>query len=134
MRARTTDDRRREPENYAVLTDPAGRWQPRHPLGRHVALSAIANMVVAARANGLRPIDGPFRRFLRIPEGYKAAAYRAAVLGCEGKWAIHPSQIALANEVMSPSEAEVDQGQPHPRKPWPRPKPPGRGRCRWMVA
>ena len=38
-----------------------------------------------------------------------AAAKRAAVLGCEGKWAIHPSQVALANEVMSPSEAEVDK-------------------------
>ena len=54
----------------------------------------------------LRPVDGPFGDF-SDPEGYKAAAYRAAVLGCEGKWAIHPSQIALANEVMSPSEAEV---------------------------
>ncbi|KGL03140.1 hypothetical protein PM04_01970 [Thalassobacter sp. 16PALIMAR09] len=43
------------------------------------------------------------------PDGYKPAAYRAAVLGCEGKWTIHPSQIALANEVMSPSEAEVEK-------------------------
>ena len=70
--------------------------------------SAIANMVVAARANGLRPIDGPFGDF-SDPEGYKAAAYRAAVLGCEGKWAIHPSQIELANEVMSPSAAEIEK-------------------------
>ena len=92
-------------ERYSVLTDPdeAG--------GRSVHWgdmwhSAIAGMVVAARANGLRPIDGPFGDF-SDPDGYRAAAYRAAVLGCEGKWAIHPSQIALANEVMSPSEAEV---------------------------
>ncbi|MFN5998751.1 MAG: HpcH/HpaI aldolase/citrate lyase family protein [Paracoccaceae bacterium] len=67
---------------------------------------ALARMVVAARANGLRPVDGPFGDF-SDPDGYRAAAKRAAVLGCEGKWAIHPSQIALANEVMSPSEAEV---------------------------
>jgi malyl-CoA/(S)-citramalyl-CoA lyase len=67
---------------------------------------AIARMVVAARANGLRPIDGPFGDF-KDPDGYRAAARRAAVLGCEGKWAIHPSQIGLANEVFSPSDAEV---------------------------
>ena len=71
---------------------------------------AISRMVVAARANGLRPVDGPFGDF-SDPEGFRAAAYRAAVIGCEGKWAIHPSQIALANEVMSPSEAEVERAQ-----------------------
>lgn len=67
---------------------------------------AISRMVVAARANGLRPIDGPFGDF-SDPDGYRAQANRAGVLGCEGKWAIHPSQIALANELFSPSEAEV---------------------------
>ena len=71
---------------------------------------AIARMVVAARANGLRPLDGPFGDF-SDPEGYRAAAKRAAVLGCEGKWAIHPSQVALANEVMSPSPAEVERAE-----------------------
>jgi malyl-CoA/(S)-citramalyl-CoA lyase len=67
-------------------------------------------MVVAARANGLRPVDGPFGDF-SDPDGFKAQAYRAAVLGCEGKWAIHPSQVALANEVYSPSEAEVTRAK-----------------------
>ena len=71
---------------------------------------AIARIVVAARANGLRPLDGPFGDF-SDPEGYRAAAKRAAVLGCEGKWAIHPSQVALANEVMSPSPAEVERAE-----------------------
>ena len=71
---------------------------------------AIARMVVAARANGLRPIDGPFGDF-KDAEGYRAQARRAAVLGCEGKWAIHPSQIGLANEVFSPSEADVTQAE-----------------------
>lgn len=96
-------------ENYSVLTDPdsAGGRQVHWGDMWHYALS---RMVVAARANGLRPIDGPFGDF-SDPDGFKAAAYRAAVLGCEGKWAIHPSQIALANEVMSPSEAEVEKAQ-----------------------
>lgn len=68
--------------------------------------SAISRMVVACRAYGLRAIDGPFGDF-GDPEGYKDGARRAAALGCEGKWAIHPSQIDLANEVFSPPEAEV---------------------------
>ena len=92
-------------EHYSVLTDPAADGTRQIHWG-DMWHSALANMVVAARANGLRPIDGPFGDF-SDPDGYKAAAYRAAVLGCEGKWAIHPSQIALANEVMSPSEAEI---------------------------
>ncbi|MBM3557708.1 MAG: CoA ester lyase, partial [Alphaproteobacteria bacterium] len=67
---------------------------------------AIARMAVAARANGLRAVDGPFGDF-SDGEGFKAAARRAAALGCEGKWAIHPNQVALANEVYSPSEKET---------------------------
>jgi malyl-CoA/(S)-citramalyl-CoA lyase len=71
---------------------------------------AIARMVVAARAHGLRPIDGPFGDF-SDSEGFKAQANRAATLGCEGKWAIHPKQIALANEVMGPSEADLEKAR-----------------------
>jgi malyl-CoA/(S)-citramalyl-CoA lyase len=71
---------------------------------------ALARMVVAARAHGLRPIDGPFGDY-SDPEGYRAAAGRAAALGCEGKWAIHPSQVALANEVMGPPAAEVEKAR-----------------------
>jgi malyl-CoA/(S)-citramalyl-CoA lyase len=68
--------------------------------------AAQTRMLVACRAYGLRPIDGPFGDF-GDPDGFIAAANRAAVLGYEGKWAIHPSQIALANQVFTPSEAEV---------------------------
>jgi len=95
--------------DYAVLTDAdaAGARQLHWGDMWHYAL---ARMVVAARANGLRPIDGPFGDFSDA-EAFKAAARRAAVLGCEGKWAIHPSQIALANEVMSPSDAEVTKAK-----------------------
>ncbi len=67
---------------------------------------ALSRMIVACRAYGLRPIDGPFGDF-SDPDGYRAGARRAAALGCEGKWAIHPSQVELANEVFSPPAAEV---------------------------
>ncbi len=70
--------------------------------------AAISRMTVACRAYGLRPIDGPFGD-IKDPEGYKLAAKRAAALGCEGKWAIHPSQVELANEVFTPPAAEIDK-------------------------
>jgi malyl-CoA/(S)-citramalyl-CoA lyase len=67
-------------------------------------------MVAACRAEGLRPIDGPFGDY-NDADGYRAAARRAAALGCEGKWAIHPSQVALANEVFTPADAEVERAE-----------------------
>ena len=72
--------------------------------------AAQTRMMVACRAYGLRPIDGPFGDF-NDPEGYIAAANRAAVSGFKGKWAIHPSQIELANQVYTPSEAEVTKAR-----------------------
>ena len=96
-------------EDYSVLTDPTKDGSREVHWG-DMWHYALARMVVAARANGLRPIDGPFGDF-SDPDGYRAAAKRAAVLGCEGKWAIHPSQAALANEVMSPSDSEVDRAE-----------------------
>ncbi|MCH8998074.1 MAG: CoA ester lyase [Proteobacteria bacterium] len=94
---------------YGVLTDPEeGRKRDYH--WGDMWHYAVSRMVVAARANGLRPIDGPFGDF-KDPDGFTAQANRAACLGCEGKWAIHPSQIALANEVNSPSEAEVTKAK-----------------------
>jgi malyl-CoA/(S)-citramalyl-CoA lyase len=72
--------------------------------------AAQTRMLIACRAYGLRPIDGPFGDF-NDPDGFRAAAKRAAVLGYEGKWAIHPSQIALCNEVFTPSEAEVTRAR-----------------------
>ena len=72
--------------------------------------AAQTRMMVACRAYGLRPIDGPFGDF-SDPDGYLAAANRVAVLGYEGKWAIHPSQIELANQVFTPSAAEVTKAR-----------------------
>lgn len=72
--------------------------------------AALARMLVACRAYGLRPIDGPFGDF-NDEDGYLQAARRAAALGYEGKWAIHPSQIELANRVFTPPEAEVTRAR-----------------------
>ena len=107
-KARTTNIGGANPD-YVVVTDPddAGNRAAHWGDMWHYA---IARMVVAARAHGIRPIDGPFGDF-SDPDGYRAAAKRAAILGCEGKWAIHPSQVALANEVMSPPAAEVEKAR-----------------------
>jgi citrate lyase subunit beta/citryl-CoA lyase len=72
--------------------------------------AALSRMIVACRAYGLRPIDGPFGDF-KDPDGYLDAARRGAALGIEGKWAIHPSQIALANQVFTPPAAEVQRAR-----------------------
>jgi malyl-CoA/(S)-citramalyl-CoA lyase len=72
--------------------------------------AAQTRMLVACRAYGLRPIDGPFGDF-GDTAGFVSAARRAAVLGYEGKWAIHPSQILLANEVFTPTAGEIDRAQ-----------------------
>ncbi len=107
-RARTTIIGGVNPE-YAVLTDPDSKGDRATHWG-DMWHYALARMIVAARANGLRAIDGPFGDF-SDPAGYDAAAKRAAVLGCEGKWAIHPSQIDRANAIMSPSDAEITKAQ-----------------------
>jgi citrate lyase subunit beta / citryl-CoA lyase len=65
-------------------------------------------MIVAARANGIDAIDGPYGDFSN-PDGYQEAASWAATLGAVGKWCIHPSQAAIANEVFAPTEAEIAQ-------------------------
>jgi malyl-CoA/(S)-citramalyl-CoA lyase len=97
--------------DYGVLTDPdVTRANHRDFHWADPWHYAQSRMMVACRAYGLRPIDGPFGDF-NDPDGFRAAARRAAVLGFEGKWAIHPSQIALANEVFSPSEAEVTRAR-----------------------
>jgi malyl-CoA/(S)-citramalyl-CoA lyase len=107
-RARTTMIGGPNPD-YGVLTGDAEDAHREYHWG-DMWHYAIARLVVAARAHGLRPIDGPFGDF-SDPEGFKAHANRAAVLGCEGKWAIHPKQIELANAVMGPSAADLDKAR-----------------------
>lgn len=71
---------------------------------------AQAAIVAACRTHGVLPVDGPFGDF-SDDEGYRAQSRRSAVLGMVGKWAIHPRQIALANEVFTPSEAKVAEAR-----------------------
>lgn len=91
--------------DYGVLTGGDGtgarefHWNDQW----HFALARLCN---ACRAHGLRPIDGPFTALADMP-GYESSARRARALGFEGKWAIHPSQLAIANRVFSPSDAEL---------------------------
>jgi len=73
----------------------------------HMAHVAI---VAACRTHGLLPVDGPFGDF-SDDDGFRAQARRSAVLGMVGKWAIHPKQIALANEVFTPSDEKVAEAR-----------------------
>ncbi len=95
--------------DYHVLTDPneAGTRYAHWGDMWHFALSRL---VMAARANGLRPVDGPFGD-ISDPVGLEAQARRSAALGCDGKWAIHPSQVDVANRIFCPSAAEVERAQ-----------------------
>ncbi len=70
----------------------------------------ITRMVSACRTYGLLPVDGPFGDF-SDSDGYRAQATRSATLGCAGKWAIHPKQVAIANEVFTPSEKIFNQAK-----------------------
>ncbi|SFO88539.1 L-malyl-CoA/beta-methylmalyl-CoA lyase [Tranquillimonas alkanivorans] len=71
---------------------------------------AQAAIVAACRTHGVLPVDGPFGDF-SDEEGFRAQARRSATLGMVGKWAIHPKQVALANEVFTPSEDEVAEAR-----------------------
>ena len=70
----------------------------------------LSQLVMTCRAYGLRAIDGPFGNF-NDPDAYILSAKRAAAIGIEGKWAIHPSQIDLANKVFSPPDTEVEKAK-----------------------
>jgi citrate lyase subunit beta / citryl-CoA lyase len=67
-------------------------------------------VVVAARANGLQAIDGPYLG-VEPDEPFQAAAARARDLGFDGKWVIHPSQIEAVNELFLPTEAELERAR-----------------------
>lgn len=90
-------------EDYYMIREGAKYWSDPW----HWAQTAI---VAACRTHGLLPVDGPFGDF-SDDEGYIAQAKRSATLGMVGKWAIHPKQIALANEVFTPSEAKVSEAR-----------------------
>lgn len=95
--------------DYVMLTD-------RHPgaaRDRHwndLWHYPLFRMVQAARAHGLMAIDGPFGDY-GDADGFNVQAMRTAILGCEGKWAIHPNQVALANEIYTPPAKEVERAE-----------------------
>jgi malyl-CoA/(S)-citramalyl-CoA lyase len=93
--------------HYHVLTDPDEQGRRGIHWG-DMWHFAIARLVMAARAAGVRPIDGPFGDVSDV-SGFESQAQRSAALGCEGKWAIHPSQVASANRIFSPCAAELQQ-------------------------
>jgi malyl-CoA/(S)-citramalyl-CoA lyase len=90
-------------ENYYMLNEGQKYWSDPW----HWAQVAI---VAACRSNGLLPVDGPFGDF-NDEEGFRAQARRSATLGMVGKWAIHPKQISLSNEIFTPSKAAVDEAR-----------------------
>ena len=67
---------------------------------------ALSNMVMHAKAYGRMAIDAPYGNF-KDTDGLRKSAVMACALGCNGKWAIHPSQIDVINEVFTPSADEI---------------------------
>ena len=90
-------------ENYSMLHEGRKHWSdPWH--------WAQANIVAACRTHGVLPVDGPFGDF-SDDDGFRAQSRRSATLGMVGKWAIHPKQVALANEIFTPSEQAVTEAR-----------------------
>jgi citrate lyase subunit beta/citryl-CoA lyase len=71
---------------------------------------ARAQVVMAARVAGIDAIDAPYPAY-QDPDGYRRSAVHASLLGFDGKWAIHPSQIPIANEVFAPTPEEVEEAR-----------------------
>ncbi|MAY86670.1 MAG: CoA ester lyase [Pseudooceanicola sp.] len=90
-------------EDYYMLREGQKYWSDPW----HWAQTAI---VAACRTHGLLPVDGPFGDF-SDDDGFRAQALRSATLGMVGKWAIHPKQVALANEVFTPPESKVAEAR-----------------------
>jgi malyl-CoA/(S)-citramalyl-CoA lyase len=90
-------------ENYYMLNGETRHYSDPW----HFAQAAI---VAACRTHGILPVDGPFGDF-SDDEGFRAQSRRSATLGMVGKWAIHPKQIALANEVFTPSDEAVAEAR-----------------------
>ncbi|HTR33118.1 MAG TPA: CoA ester lyase [Gaiellaceae bacterium] len=77
--------------------------------GAHVE-HALLRVLVAARAHGLAAVDGPYP-VLDDEPGLRASAARSRGLGYDGKWCIHPAQVAVCNELYRPTEAEIERAR-----------------------
>ncbi|WP_232688295.1 HpcH/HpaI aldolase/citrate lyase family protein [Halobacterium zhouii] len=87
----------------AGLTIGSGEGYPGHYWGYQ-----LARLAHAAKAEGLQVIDGPYAD-IEDTDGFRDSCRHASLLGCDGKWAIHPSQIPVANDVFAPDEDAVDR-------------------------
>jgi citrate lyase subunit beta/citryl-CoA lyase len=68
----------------------------------------FSRILVAARANGLQALDGPYFRIKDL-DGLRDYSQRARVLGFDGKWALHPDQVAIINELFSPTPEQFER-------------------------
>jgi citrate lyase subunit beta/citryl-CoA lyase len=71
---------------------------------------ALMRILVAARSHDRQAIDGPYLQ-IRDLAGFRQAAGRTAALGYDGKWVLHPDQIAAANQVFTPSQEDYDRAE-----------------------
>src|SRR5690625_7137295 len=67
-------------------------------------------ILVAARTHGVAAVDGPYLK-VRDTEAFRRVAARSAALGYDGKWVLHPDQIAAGNEIFSPRQADYDHAE-----------------------
>lgn len=70
----------------------------------------LMRILMAARANDLQAIDGPYLQIKDV-EGFRRVAGRSAALGFDGKWVLHPGQIDAANELYQPTQADYDHAE-----------------------
>ena len=68
----------------------------------------FSKILMAGRANGLQVIDGPYL-YIRDSDGFKNYCQRTRTLGYDGKWALHPDQVSILNEVFSPTQEQFDK-------------------------
>jgi citrate lyase subunit beta/citryl-CoA lyase len=70
----------------------------------------LSQLLTVARAYGLQAIDGPYAA-IRDASGFREVASRSALLGFDGKWAIHPDQVVLCNDMFSPTQGQIDRAE-----------------------
>ena len=94
--------------SLGLPTVTAGLPMPGYP-GDHFHW-VLETILVAARDAGLQAIDGPYL-LIKDTDGYRDMAMRARALGYDGKWALHPGQIGVANEVFTPTQEVYDKAE-----------------------
>ena len=113
------------PADFAASTEmpvlTGGVQIPEYP-GDHFHY-VFSKILMAGRANGLQVIDGPYLK-IRELDALREYSMRPRILGYDGKWALHPDQVAVINEVFTPTQEQFDRafdllvGQPHCGPPW----------------